>query len=83
MIALSNKTIRFVKQFDLCYDLGMKKHWAVGNKNAAKDDTLDARLAFRCSKEEREYVLGKAKEQGSVTAVMRNLINKEKEAKPQ
>lgn len=56
----------------------MKKHWATGNKNAVKDDTLDARLAFRCSKEECEYVKVGAKESGSVTAYLRKLINKER-----
>ena len=61
----------------------MKKHGNTGKRNAAKDVTLDARLAFRCSQAERDYVLVKAKEQGSVTAVMRQMIIKEKEAETQ
>jgi len=63
------------------YNGHMKKHWAVGNKNAAKDETLDARLAFRCTKEEREYVAEKAEEEeeaGSVTAYLRKLIAKDR-----
>jgi len=56
----------------------MKKHWAVGNQNAVKDDTLDARLAFRCSQEECDYVKERAKESGSVTAFLRKLINSER-----
>ena len=52
----------------------MKVHGNTGKRNAAKDDTLTARLAFRCSQEERDYVLDKASEHGSVTTVMRKLI---------
>ena len=71
--------IQFVKQNDICYNYAMKKHWAIGNKNAKKDDTLDARLAFRCSQEECEYVKEQAKEAGSVTAFLRKLISKERQ----
>ena len=60
----------------------MKKHWNTGNKYAAKDETLDARLAFRCTKEEREYVTKKVaseeEEAGSVTAYLRKLIDKDR-----
>lgn len=57
----------------------MKKHGNTGKRNAAKDSTLDASLAFRCSQEECDYVKGKAKESGSVTAYLRKLINRDRD----
>nr|BAR33224.1 hypothetical protein [uncultured Mediterranean phage uvMED] len=52
----------------------MKKHWNTGNKYAAKDKTLDASLAFRCSQNERDFVVKMANGKRSIGTVMRELI---------